>query len=107
MDNCCIKDNTQYTQQLQTLHKSHLVHDAQKGLHTHHVAHMGDGGHRNQKPLQFDAPVLNERGVMMVCELLQRLLRQGRKHISHVVTFHVLLDLRVELGELTEASTIK
>ena len=87
-----------------TKSSTHLVHNAQEGLHADHVGHVRDGVHIDQKPLQFEAPVLDEGQVRVVCKLLQGLLGQRREHVAQVVALHVLLDLRVQLGELAEAS---
>lgn len=65
---------------------------------------MRNRSHRYQKPLQFDAPVLDERRVVVVRELLHWLLGQRRKHVAQMVALHVLFDLRVEFGKLAETS---
>lgn len=82
--------------------KYYLIHNAQEGLHADHIRHMGDGGHGDHEPLQLEAAVLNKGGVAVVGELLRRFLWHLRQHVAQVVALHVLLDLRVQLHELTE-----
>ncbi len=83
---------------------AYLIHHTKEGLDADHVTNMWDRDQCCEIYLKLSLSILDEGGVAVIGEGLERFLGERRDDLSQVMAFEVLLHLRVQLRKVTEAT---
>ncbi len=83
---------------------AYLIHHTKEGLDADHVTNMWDRDQCCEIYLKLRLSILDEGGVAVIGEGLERFLGERRDDLSQVMAFEVLLHLRVQLCKVTEAT---